>query len=348
MSKGYTRLWRRLGLAVVLLVSDWGLAHAADIRIGVTNASSDAALFIADKRGYFRQEGLAVTLMAFDAGAKMIPLLGNGQLEVGAGAASPGLYNAVERGLDLKIVADKARNTPGYGYQSLLVRKDLIDSGEFKGLADLKGRKVAVVAQASSDNSVLNEAMKSVNLRFEDVEKVYMGFSQHAMALRNRAIDASITTEPTTTFIVKAAIAARFVGSDSFYPNQQTAVIIYAGDFIKNRPAEAFKFMRAYLRAVRDYNTALKDGKLAGKGAEEIISILTEYASLKDPEVYRAMTPHGCNPDGKVNIESLQKDWLFFKDKGDISGKLTVDQVVDMRFVDSVLNEIGPYSPPAN
>ena len=43
--------------------------------------------------------------------------------------------------------------------------------------------------------------------------------------------------------------------------------------------------MNAYIRAVRDYNDALMDGRLAGPSAREILSILTEYTKIKDRDV---------------------------------------------------------------
>src|ERR1700689_786468 len=88
-------------------------ANAADkVTIGVVNSSSDIALFIADAKGYYKDAGIEVTFNSFDSAPKMIAPLGIGQLDVGAGAASSGLYNAMERGIDLRVVADKARNAP--------------------------------------------------------------------------------------------------------------------------------------------------------------------------------------------------------------------------------------------
>ena len=40
--------------------------------------------------------------------------------------------------------------------------------------------------------------------------------------------------------------------------------------------------MRAYIKAVREYNDALKDGRIAGPNAEEVIAILTEHTFIKD------------------------------------------------------------------
>ena len=48
----------------------------------------------------------------------------------------------------MKVVADKGRNAPGYGYNSIIVRKDLVDSGAVKTLADLKGRTIATIGVA--------------------------------------------------------------------------------------------------------------------------------------------------------------------------------------------------------
>src|SRR5438067_1651411 len=86
------------------------VAHAAepvDVRVGIAQASSDVGLYLAAKKGYFKAEGLNVTFIPFDSGARMVAPLGAGQLDVGAGSAAAGFYNAVARDIPIKIVADK-------------------------------------------------------------------------------------------------------------------------------------------------------------------------------------------------------------------------------------------------
>lgn len=327
--------------AALLATGAAGTAAAETVRVGITSSISDATFFIADKKGYFKQEGLSVTLIAFDAAAKMIAPLGTGQLDVGAGASNPGLYNAVARGVNIKIVADKGSTPPGYGYQPLLVRKDLIDSGRVRSLRDLKGLKFASVVPNADPTLV--EALRQAGLKYTDVEVVGMGFPHHVAALQNKAVDASFTTEPSATRAIQSGAAVRFMGDDVVYPNHQLAVLLFGGDFIKNSPDAARKFMRAYIKAVRDYNDALKDGRLAGANAQEIISILTEYTNVKDAGLYKLLTPHGSNPDGRVNEATLKKDFAFFKERGLIEGNTGVDQVIDNSFVDAVVKELGPY-----
>jgi len=330
---------------LVLALCGVGVALAAPVRVGTTNSSSDAPLFIAAAKGYFKAEGIDVEFTSFDSAAKMIAPLGTGQLEVGAGSPAAGFYNAVARGLDVRMVADKGSMPPGYGYLPLLVRKDLVDSGKVKSIADLKGMKFALPAQGTTTDSTLNEALKKGGLKWTDAEVVYMGFPQHVVAFQNKAIDASVTTEPSATRSEQLGVAVRYMPGDVVYPNQQVAVILYGGKFIKEQPEIGRKFMKAYIRAVRDYNDALSNVKLAGANAAEIIKILTESTNIKDPKVYASITPNGCNPDGKVNEESLRKDLQFFKDRNLIEGNVTVDQVIDHSFVAAALKELGPYKP---
>jgi NitT/TauT family transport system substrate-binding protein len=254
-----------------------------------------------------------------------------------------GLYNAVKRGVGLKVVADKVHYGPGYGFASLLVRKELVESGKFRSYADLKGLRVAISGVGIGDESVLNEALKRGGLKWGDATPVYMGFAQHPPALANGAVDASITNEPTSTFIQRQGSAVRFAGNDEFYPNQQTAVLLYGEPFIKNRRPVALKFMRAYIRAVRFYNDALAGGRLAGPNGPEVISILTRYSSLKDADLYRVITPPAIDPNGAVNLESLTKDWQFFKNTGQLDGKVGPSDIVDTSFAAEAVAAFGPY-----
>ncbi len=321
-------------------------AQAADkVTIGIVNAVSDGTLFIAQEKGYFKAEGIEAEFVAFDTGAKMVAPMGAGQLDVGGGAASAGLYNAVDRGIRIKIVADKATNVKGAPFQSFMVRKELVDKGQVKTLADLKGRKIAITGAGGSDASVLNEAMKSVGLKYSDVEKVYLGFPQHAPAFQNGAIDGSITTEPTTTNIQRLGAAVVLTGNDAFYPNAQTATIMFSGDFAEKRRDVAVKFIKAYLRAARDFNDAMVNGKLQGPGGDELVAILAKYTVIKDVNVLRNMVMAGVNPNGAVNEESMRKDLAFFKEIGDVtSAKVSVEQVVDQSFVAEAAKALGPYN----
>ena len=245
----------------------------------------------------------------------MIAPLGSGDLDAGGGTVSAGLYNAVERGIHMRIVADKGSVTDKLEYSTLIVRKDLVDSGRYKTLADLKGMKIAAASQGTGNESSLNEALKKGGLKFSDIDVVYMGFPEMLVALRNKGIDAAINNEPTITRAEKEGIAVR-ASKEVIYPGQQTAVVLYSEQFAQNHRPEAQKFMKAYIHAVRDYNNALKGARLAGPNADEILSILTEYTNIKDRKIYAEMVPFAVDPNGHVNAATLKNDFNFFLGRG--------------------------------
>jgi NitT/TauT family transport system substrate-binding protein len=336
-------------LPILFALAAASLPHqikAADIvHVGIIGVASDIPIFLAEKKGYFAKAGLSTDLITFDSGAKMVAPLGAGQLDAGAGATSAGLYNALQQGISIKIVADKATNTMAFPYKGVLVRKALIDGGQFKSLADMKGRKVGVSAPGAADNSVVNEAVKKAGLTMKDIDRVYLGFSQQVVALSNGGIDVAFGAEPDMTQAVRQNIAVKFAPNASFYPVQTSAVVLFGGDFIAKHRDVAQKFTNAYLQAVRDYDDSLKDGKIAGPGADLVIAALMEMTKTSDASLFRDMSASWCNPDGKVDLASVETDLAYFKAQEGVNPAITSAQALDNSFVEAAVKQLGPYTP---
>ena len=341
------RAFTCLALAALGLSDVSSLAQTnAAVKVASSGIASDIGFFIAHKKGYFRAEGLDVSLTTLANAPQMIGPLGMGQLDVGAGTVAASLYNAVAQNVAIRAVADKGSMRPGYGFSGLLVRRDLVDSGRFKGYQDLKGMKIAVGTFGSANSSAVNEALKRGGLSWDDATMVALTFPQHLAAYANKAIDASMTNEPTASEAVKEGLAVRFAGNDEIYPDQQAAVVLYSETFARQRPQLALKFMRAYIKAAREYNDALKGGKIAGPNADEVISILTEYTFIKDPQVHREITPAAIDPDGRVNVRGLRNDLQFFKERKLLQDPgITVERILDASFAAAAVKELGPYKP---
>jgi NitT/TauT family transport system substrate-binding protein len=342
---------------LLALVAALGL-HAAQARAQTGNTvkvasagiASDIGFFLALKKGYFRDEGLNVELTQMANAPQMIGPLGMGQLDVGAGTVAASLYNAVAQNIAIRAVADKGSMRKGYGFSGLMVRKDLVESGRYKSYADLKGMKLAVGTFGSANASAMNEALKKGGLTWSDAASIVaLVFPQHIIAYQNKAIDASMTNEPTSTTAAQTGLAVRIAGNDDIYPAQQTAVVLYSEIFARNKPQLALKFMRAYIRAVREYNDALTDGRLAGPNAEEVISILTEYTFIKDAAIHRSITPAAIDPDGRMSLDGLRNDLQFFKEQKLLQdATITVERIIDTSFAEQAARELGPYRPRGN
>ncbi len=339
------RTQKMLGLLAYLALAVADMAAAQTVNVGAASTTSDAPIYIADKKGFFREEGIDVRVTNFRSASDMVAPLGSGQLDAGAGSASAGLYNAFARGIKIKIVADKASSPPGYGATKVLIRKDHVDGGRYKQPRDLKGMKFAMNAPGVSNTSTLYTLLKSVGLSYSDVDTVNLPFPEHVIALKNKSVDASVSVEPGPTIAIKNGDAVLLKADDEILPYHQIAVLLYSEDFALKRADAATRFMRAYVRAVRFYNGALKDGRLDGPNADEVIQILSDSTPIKSREIYKSITPTGMNPDGRVNKESLAYDLAFYTEQGLIHGKIDLDQLIDMSFVDSVLKTAGPYRP---
>ena len=317
---------------------------AGTINVGLTDGIADAPLFIAQDRGFFKDQGLDVAFVPFGAPAMTIGPLGAGQLDAGTGPPTADLYNAIANGNPMRIVADAGTDTTGYGYTPLLVRKALIDSGRVKGIKDLKGLTLADGGQGTTSVSTLNEALKSDGLTLNDVTTVTMDFPAMVAALKAGTIDGGILAEPDASEAIGMGVAVRFMTSDKFYPNQQNSVLIYSGSFMKSSPDAAKKFMVAYVKALRFYNDSLFESHFAGTDAGMVIDILRKHTAIKDPRSFTVITPSGVNPDGDVSIESLNKDLDLMRKLGLVTApKFNARQAVDGSYVRAAVRTLGHY-----
>ncbi len=337
-------LLRKILLALAGLVALCAPVRAAEteVTIGLTNSATDVGFFIADKRGYFREAGIRPKFILFDSAARMNSLFGAGSLDVGAGGMSAGLYNAIARGIDIRIVADKNSTPPGRSSQKLLVRKDLIESGRFKTLADLKGMRVATSAPGTAAMGTMVKILEKAGLKRDDIDEVHMSFAQMVLALTNKAVDAALPAEPQATQAIEAG-AIKIVSDDEIYPDHQISAVLFSGQFAKKDPALATRFLKAYLRGVRDHNDSLVDGKFAGPKGDAVVEILTEYSLVKDPAVHRSFVLSAINPDGKLDVPSMKQDLQVFREAKLIEGNVEVEQAIDLSFLNAVLKELGPY-----
>src|SRR5687767_3059869 len=110
------------------------------VRAGMIGSISDAGILVGIERGLFQDEGIEAVVERFDTGPAQITQLAAGNLEVASPTADPGTFNAVVRGIPLRIVADKGSARPGFGFNAILLRKDLADSGAVRDERDVRGR----------------------------------------------------------------------------------------------------------------------------------------------------------------------------------------------------------------
>jgi NitT/TauT family transport system substrate-binding protein len=173
--------------------ADKPLSPRVAVKTGAVGALSDAGIYIAVEKNFFKDEGLDVDLVEFKVGPQIIPSLAVGQVQVSGLSVSPSMFNALHAGAEMRLVADKGQVSKGFGWAAITVRNDL--AGTIKDFKDLKGRRIGLPSKGASLFTQLGKALELGGLGPDDVDLVEIGFPEMIAALSNKAIDAAILIE---------------------------------------------------------------------------------------------------------------------------------------------------------
>ncbi len=316
---------------------------AAKVIIGVLGSSSDSGIFVAQDKGYFKEQGIELDTQRFQTLVDMVGPTAAGQLDIAAGAPAAGLYNAVARDVPIKIVADKGGTpSPEWDFTGLVLRKDLMDSGKIKSEKDLKGLRLVTSGKGNSPEVALATVLKKGGLTLKDIDFEQMSFPDMVTAMANKGIDGGVVIEPFLTSISSSGNGVVWKrNTDIFGHNQQIAIIAYGQKFYSNQDL-ARRWMVAYLKGIRDYNDAFGPKK---KGYDDVVNILAKNTTVKDPAIIKKMTPAGLNPDGKLDMKSMQEDIDYYTEAGYLKDKVDLPKLIDTSFQEYAVQQLGPYQP---
>ncbi|HLH24925.1 MAG TPA: ABC transporter substrate-binding protein [Chloroflexota bacterium] len=313
-----------------------GAAAVETVRVAHVPSTLFAPLYVAIEKGYVQEQGVKTQLEQVTAGQDAMALTAQGQLDAVVGGFAAATFNAIDRGLDLRVVGSMGAQ-PQSGYPSaLMVRQDLLDSRQVQSIADLRGRKIAVAGGLGSTGSywVANKLGEG-GLGLRDVDVVNMPFPDMVTAFKASAVDAAFPPAPFTTEITKDGTAAYFGGP--IRPGASAVGMVYGPAFRGERDATARRFFTALVRGARD---------LQGDGyfADEHLQIFAKYTNLPI-ETLRNIDAYGFDPDMKPDIDTLLDMQRVFFDAGILtfSPPLTADRIVDDSYSRAAVAQLGPY-----
>lgn len=315
-------------------------AFALDkLKVGSSNATSSAAVFVAKEMGYFADEGIDAEIVIMKQSAlPMTTLLANGELDVGAGVVNAGLFNAIGKGINLRLVADKGHSSKALDYIFLVIRKDL--AGEYKGIASLKGKKIGIIStEGSSLQILLDKMLGSAGLSLKDVSLEKLSYAETNAAMKSKSIDAAVQIQPYVDVGEEAQLFVRKAGSSEYYPGQTSAAIIYGSRLLEKDRALGLRFMKAYLRGVRETNLALRDKQPQNR--KRIIEILAKNTDASNPGQWEKMVPPALNDDGKMNPKALRDDLRWYAEHGFVTEKVDPNKIIDPWFAEQASQKIS-------
>lgn len=293
-------------------------------------------IFVGIDNGYFEEVGIDVELQFVASGSDLMPLIASNQIDAGASSPAGGFFNALSRGIGIKIVADSGQYLPGYGFGGLVARQDLVESGEVTEVADLKGRTIGITASGSAMQLLAIQAVEQAGLTQDDVELVTMDFPAMVASLESGEIDAGMLSEPFLNQAQKREVGSLLVGADEINPGGQQIVMVYSPGLMEDEDL-ATRFMEAWIRSVRDYNAAYEAG---GDAQAEVDASQAEHLGL-DPTVLDGSVPYGLDPDGALNEEDLEARLNAWVDLGIVEEPIPVNEFVDDTIREAALERIG-------
>ncbi len=256
------------------------IATKVSIAVGGRSSLYYLPLALAEHLGYFKAEGLDVSITDFPGGGRALKALVAGEVDVVSGAYE-------------HTIAQQAR---GLAYQSivLLGRAPQITVGvstrsmpKWGSLADLRGRRIGVSSHESSTHMVARLLLRGAGLVDADLSYVEVGTSREALAaLREARIDAISNVEPVMTMLelrgdIRVVADTRTLkGTQSLFGGPMPSACLYAPvTFIQRNPVICQALANAIVRALKWLRTA---------GPSDLIQVMPRGDQLGDAGLYLA------------------------------------------------------------
>ena len=243
-----------LALAVVMLLSACAPAAAPakpedpTLRIGTLPILDLLPLFVAEKQGYFKEQGITVTFVPAQSAAERDQLMQAGQIDgMNNDMVSTVLYN--KDSVKIKVVRTAIQATPTWSQYSIFAAKD---SG-IKSAADLKGVEIGI-SQATVIEYVTSRLLADAGLAASDIKTTnVIKIADRMQLLGSGQLKAATLPEPLATLAEQQG-ALRVVPDATESQITRTASSALARRRSRTSRNTIRKFLAAYEKAVADVN----------------------------------------------------------------------------------------------
>jgi sulfonate transport system substrate-binding protein len=265
-------------------------------------------LTIAERLGYFKDEGLSVKLSDFAGGAVALRAVVGGSADVVSGAYEHTISLQSKKQYFQAFVAQGRLPQIAFGVASA-------KAGSVKSFKDLKGLKVGVSAPGSSTHNLVKQLLTKGGLDpNKDVSVIGVGLGATAVnALKSGQIDAISNTDPVMTRLeqdhaIKVLADTRTLkGTEAIWGAPLPAGVLHAPiEYVQRNPNTVQALANAIVRA---------DKWIARATATDVAKAVPESYLLGDRALYlfsfdkvkEAISPDGMISDSgaKATVRSL-------------------------------------------
>ena len=266
-----------------------------DFGLGYLNSTAHLLAFVAAEEGYFKDEGLNVTLTQFSSAAELVSGLEAGKLDAAFIGSVPAL-TFQSSGHDLTIFGGAMSN--GHGY---VIKSEFTDGKDNLGVEILKGRNVASVKNSIQDAELqllLKNAGISIGDGSDEVNIIYFDSQKEAYAaLQNATIDAASVYSPYASLAKGQGYSVVYYCSEEeALQNQPCCRQVAATGSLAASPNAFNAFERALIKA---YKFSQEDHDKTIEDVKKYIDIDEEYLKT---EIYGGYSVSSPDPDKQGTI----------------------------------------------
>ncbi|MDE2364242.1 MAG: ABC transporter substrate-binding protein [Hyphomicrobiales bacterium] len=314
------------GLASALLPC-LAFAQSKKIRVGVLRLASSGPVFIAQDEGFFKDAGLDVELVFFDAAQPIAVAAASGDVDFGVTAFTAGLFNLAGKGA-LAVIAGQSREVPGFPLDAYLATAQP-NGAALQAPKDIRGRRIGITQVGSSFHFAAGLLAEKYGFPISDVKFVPLqSMSNVVAALKGGAVDGAILPATGAEGAI-ASGAARLLGwGGDEAPWQLGAAFVAAKTKSDEKTIAAF--LSAYRRGCRAYHDAF-NVKDAAANRDALLAIIGRYTN--QPPATVAKTLAYVDPEARLDVANVEKQIAWYQAQGFVDKGFTVEQVVDRRFV---------------
>jgi NitT/TauT family transport system substrate-binding protein len=306
-----------LSLAVFVFSAS---ADAADkIRIGFAPGASSTALPLAQKKGFFREEGLEAEIIRMSS-TVAAAALASGEADYVIGMSA--LRGAIQ-GLPLKVVASYIQGST----QTIVARSDI------KSVSELRGRTITIGTPGGSPDRHARLMIKHFGLQPDkDVKFAPGGLTEGRLArLQQGLIDATVVPVPLDLQAKKLGLNVLARAYEIFtYPEGGLVTIAMK---IKGNPDEVKRVIRAGIKASR-YIKANRDAT---------IQFLMEWQRI-DKEIATGTYEYlskATNESGSLSEDGFRLMIEEIKELAKVSRDVPLTDLADLSILRAAQKELG-------
>ncbi|MGZ5088525.1 MAG: ABC transporter substrate-binding protein, partial [Usitatibacter sp.] len=288
-------------------------------------------LSVAERKGFFKDEGLEVEIPDFPGGAKALQALVGGSADFVSGAYEHTINMAAKK-QPIKAVVLQLK----YSAIELVMPKD--KAAKYRSGRDLKGLKIGVTAPGSSTNMMVNNLLAKDGLKPTDVSIVGVGAGAGAVAaLEKGEIDALSNLDPVVTQLESTGKFVSVVdtrtekGMKEVYGGDYMAAVIYVTDeFARKNPNTVQAVVNAMVRA---------DKWIAKATPQEIVDLMPAEYKAGNPSLYKQgllKNMVGYSEDGMMSLKAAENVYRVlakFEPSVMQAGKIDLNSTFDNSYV---------------